>query len=170
MRSLALALAVLLAGCGSDDDSSPKQAEPPKCGSDAKLSGGVSVDASVEYDCADGGGYTVVGDVVTLEVRLPGDQPGVLSVRLFGLGADTSPGTPLPAGLALDFGLPPTDHWEVGMANDSACSATIEAQTTTPTEGELVTSGTLDCSEPLLSGGGTTVDVERLSFQALWEP
>ncbi len=170
---LVLALTALLTanGCGSDEEK--KTAAPlPKCLSDAKLSGGVSVDAMTEYECGDGVSYTHTAQAVSVELRLPGDTPGVIEARLFGLDEDTPAGTSLSAGLQLTTGIPPTEVWQGTFDTGGACSATIDAQVPEDALKLTLVSASLTCSAQLVSAttGTQPVTVERLNVRGLYGP
>jgi hypothetical protein len=167
---LLLATAIGLAACGSDDQQG--RDPPPKCLADAKLSGGVNVDASLEYECGDGLSTTTTAAHVTIELRLPGDEPGYLGLRMFGLQGTTDPGTKLGAGVEVQPGIPPGPLWSAGFDSGSACQATIEAQAPQPGLELVLVTANVACNEPLVStaDGAAPVSVERLRARALYVP
>jgi hypothetical protein len=168
-RLLLLALLAAVA-CGSDDEEKPKPAAP-KCLSDAKLSGGVSLDSAVEYECGDGLSYVTTSAHVTVELRLP-NEAGFLGVRLFGLQGSTAAGSELGAGMEIQTGLPPTEQWSAGLDSGSACTASIEEQARRDDLDLVLVTASVSCSEPLLSetAGVAPVTVERLRIRALYAP
>jgi hypothetical protein len=155
-------------GCGSDD------AEPAKpalvCLSDAKLSGGISVDESLEHAC--GHSYATTALHVTVELRLPVPEGGYLGVRMFGLRGSTASGAVLGAGLELQPGVPPTERWAAGLDSGDACTATIEQQAPQPGLDLVVVTASVACSQPLVSDtpGVTPITVERLRVRAIYAP